>query len=229
MVAKSQNKITAKTRRSKERIRDEERIPAVVYGPNRESTPITVNKKEFQSLYDNAGESTLVTLDIQDTKEKPSVLIYDTQKDPMRRDIIHADFLEPNLKEKVEAEVPLVFKGETPLIEEMEGTLVKNADTVDVKALPQELPHEVEVDISNLQDFDDVIYVRDLQIPSNVEIMQEEDTVIAMISKPEDVESELEKPIEEEGEPEVIDEKREEEEEEEGGGEEETEAESEEE
>ncbi len=215
MTVKNKSKISAKTRRPKEKTRDGERIPAVVYGPKRESTPILINKKEFAKLYKEAGESTLITLDIEDTKEKVSVLIYDVQEDPIKRDIMHADFLEPNLKEKVEAEIPLVFVGSSPVVEEMEGTLVRNADTVDVKALPDKLPHEVEVDIGKIQTFDDVVYIKDLKIPSEVEIMQDEDMVVAMVSKPEDVESELEKPIEEEEEPEVIGEKEEEEDEEE--------------
>ncbi len=209
----SSNKaISAKKREGGKKILDKELIPAVVYGPKRESIPVSVNKKEFSDLYEEAGESTLINLDIKEEKQKLVVLIYDIQKDPLSGDIIHVDFLEPNLKEKVEAEIPLEFVGEAPAVKDLDGTLVKNIYSVNVEALPQNLPHEIEVNVEDLKTFDDVIYVKDLKISSDVSILQDEDMVVAMISKPEDVEAELEKSIDEEGEAEIITEKKEDEE-----------------
>lgn len=224
--AKIKHKISAKKREARKKIEEEGKMLGVLYGPKRESTPILVDKREFADLYKEAGESTLITLEIENGKEKASVLIYEIQRDPLKNDILHADFFEPNLKEKVEAEVPLVFAGDSLAVNEMEGTLVKNLYSINVKALPDKLPHEVEVNIGELKTFDDVIYIKDLKVPADVEIVQEEDMVVAMVSKPEDVEEELEKPIGEEEEAEVIGEKEEEGEEEKEEGEEEKEEES---
>jgi large subunit ribosomal protein L25 len=183
-------------------------MPVVLYGAKRESTSLLVNKKEFTSLYNEAGESTLITLEIEDKKEKPFALIYDIQRNSLNGEIIHADFFEPNLKEEVEAEIPLVFLGEAPAVKDFDGTLVKNMHTVNVKALPQSLPHEVQVNIETLKTLDDVIHVKDLNIPKDVELLHESEAVVAMISSPENVEEELEKPVEEgEKEVEVIGEK----------------------
>ncbi len=184
--------------------REKDKIPAVLYGAKRKNTPLLVDKKKFVKLYKEAGESTLVSLEIEGKKERPLVLIYDIQQDPVKGEIIHADFFEPNLKEEVEAEIPVVFVGESPAVKEKDGTLVKNIYEVVVRALPQNLPHELEVDVSVLEDFHDIIYLKDLKVPSDVKIIGSDDTVVAMVSAPEDVEAELEKPIEEGEEPEVV-------------------------
>ncbi len=195
--------------------RKEDEVPAVLYGAKRESLPITLNRKDFFKLYKEAGESTLVELDIEGKKDKPAVLIYEVQKEPITGNILHVDFFEPNLKEEVEAEVPLNFIGEAPAVKSLSGTLVKNIYSVIVKALPEKLPHEIEVDVSKLETFDDVFYAKDLPVSSEVEVLQEDDAVIAMVTAPEDVDAELEKPIEEGEEPEVEGEEKEEESEEE--------------
>ncbi len=213
MTVKNKDKLLAKVRKKKEKSKNNDEIFGVVYGPKRESTPIFINKKEFIELYKNAGESTLINLEIKDAKKKAPVLIYDVQEDPYTREIIHVDFLEPNLKEKVEAEIPLEFEGEAPAVKDLDGTLIKNTYSVDVKALPDKLPHEIKVDVSILKTFDDAIYIKDLHVEEGVEILHEGDMTVALVSKPEDVEAELEKPITDEGEPEVVGEKEEEEEE----------------
>ncbi len=211
---KESNKISVKTRNSGDK-GEAGLIPAVLYGAKRKSTPLFVSKDAFEKLYKEAGESTLIALDIDDKKDKASVLIYEIQRHPLTGDVMHADFFEPNLKEEVEAEVPLNFIGEAPAVKEFEGTLVKNMYTVNVKALPQNLPHDFEVNVEKLKTLDDVFTVDDLQIPKDVEILHEGGTAIAMISRPENVEEELEKPIEEGEEPEVVGEKEKEEKEEE--------------
>ncbi len=201
------DKKTLKALTRKDLVVQEGFIPAVIYGPKRENTPLFVNQKEFTKLYKEIGESSLVTLEITDKKEKSAVLIYDIQRNSLTGSIVHVDFFEPDLKEKVEAEVNLVFTGESQGVKDSGGTLVKNFHTLSVKALPEKLPSEIEIDIATLKSADDVITVKDIKIDEGVEILQEENSVIVMISKPEDVDAELEKPIEEGEAPEVITEK----------------------
>lgn len=207
-------KIQVKTREKGGKV-EEGMMPVVLYGAKRENISLLVDKREFTNLYSEAGESTLITLEIEGKKEKPFVLIYDIQRNPLNGEIIHADFFEPNLKEEVETEVPLVFLGEAPAVKDFDGTLVKNMHSVNVKALPQNLPHEIQVNIEMLKTLDDVIHIRDLDIPTDVELLHDDGAVIVMISSPENVEEELDKPIEEEKEVEVVGEKEVEEENEE--------------
>ena len=212
-------KLLAKKRgeESAKKLRENGMLPVVLYGVKRENISLSVDTKEFYRLYEEAGETTVISLEIEGEKEKPSVLIYDIQRDPLKGNIVHADLYEPNLKEKVEAEIPLVFAGESPAVKDMEGTLIKNADSLNVSALPQDLPHEIEIDVSTLKTFDDVICIKDLKLPPGVEVSYDPEWAIVLVTAPTNVEEELEKPIEEGEEPEVIGEKEEEEEEKEEG------------
>ena len=204
-------KLSAKLREDKARaLRRKGMIPAILYGYNQENTPISVDEKEFIKVYKKAGDSSLISLSTG--KNVSVVLVYGTQEDPTTGNIIHVDFYQPNLKEKVEAEIPLIFVGDSVAVKDMEGTLVKNMTEVTVSALPQNLPHEVVVDIAALKTFEDVIKIKDLNVSADVEIVNESDWIVAMVSPPEDVEAELEKPIEEGvDEVEVVEEKKEEE------------------
>lgn len=155
-------------------------IPAVLYGANVENTSIEVDPKSLEQALQEAGESTLVDLELD--KKKYKVLIHDLQRDPLRNQITHVDFYQPNLKEKVEVEVPLVFVGEAPAIK-LGGTLIKNLSEIEVKALPDNLPHNIEVNISSLTELDSEIIIKDLVLPQGVEIMREDNEVVAVISR----------------------------------------------
>ncbi|RLI18237.1 50S ribosomal protein L25, partial [Candidatus Bathyarchaeota archaeon] len=82
-------------------------------------------------------------------------------------------------------------------VKELGGTLVKNISEIEIKALPQDLPHEIEVNVEGLKTFDDAILVKDLNVSEGVEILKEPQDVVAFVAEPEKVEEELEKPIEE--------------------------------
>ncbi len=190
------------------KLRKEGLIPVVLYGYEQENLSLCVNEKEFVKVYKEAGESSLISLDIEGEKENSVVLISETQEDPVTGKVIHVDFYHPNLKEKVEAEIPLVFIGVSPAVKDKEGTLVKNISEVEVKALPQNLPHDIKVDISKLETFEDVIQIKDLDVSGDVEIVHDPEWTVAMVSPPENVEEELEKPIDDAApEVEVVDEK----------------------
>lgn len=176
-------------------LRKEGLLPGVLYGPEIESQPIEVDSKEFEKVYGEAGESSLISLKIG--KKEFSVLIHEIQKDPISGEPIHVDFYQPILTEEVEASVPLVFEEEAPAVKELGGTLVKEIQEIEVKALPQNLPHEIKVNVESLKTFDDEILVKDLKLPEGVKALKEPNEIVAAVLPPEKVEEELEKPIEE--------------------------------
>lgn len=181
---------------SPEALRGKGVLPAVLYGPKVKSQPIQVDFKNFSDVYEKAGESTLISLDLEGRKH--TVLLHDINKDPLSGNFIHADFYQPILTEKVEATVPIVFEGESPAVKDLGGTLVEEIQEVEVKALPQNLPHEIKVDVGSLKTFDDEILTKDLDVSEEVEIMREPDEIVANVLPPQDVEKELEQPVEEE-------------------------------
>lgn len=192
-------------------------LPAVLYGPKIKTLPLQVDFKEFQKIYKETGESLMIDLEVEkkdSNTEKFSVLIKEINRDAIASAPIHIDFYQPDLKEKIEANVPLVFKGEAPAVKDLSGTLVKNILEVEVKAFPHNLPKEIEVNIEGLKAFEDHIQIKDLKLPEGVEILKEAEESVILVMPPEKVEEELEKPIEEDVEKvEIADEKKEKEDE----------------
>ena len=171
-------------------------MPAVLYGPKIESKPLALDFREFDKVFQEAGESTLIDLKVEGDK-KYSVLIHDIKKDPLTGDPLHVDFYQPSLEEKIEADIPVILEGEAPAVKNLGGTLIKNIAEVQVKALPQKLPKEFKVDIKGLKTFEDYILIKDLRVPEGVEVLRSPDEIVASVVPPTKVEEELEKPIEE--------------------------------
>lgn len=178
-------------------LKESGRVPAVVYGHKVKNVLLDVDYKDFLKVLREAGESSLIELDIDGEKEKRPVLIHDLQKDPVTDKFIHIDFFQASLKKEVEVEVPLVFEGASSAVKDLGGTLVKNISELKIKALPQNLPHEIKVSIDNLNTFEDHILVKDLVLPKDVKVLIKPDEIVVSVSEPAKVEEELEKPIEE--------------------------------
>ncbi|MBI2049882.1 MAG: 50S ribosomal protein L25 [Candidatus Staskawiczbacteria bacterium] len=180
-------------------IRKAGQIPAVVYGPGVKNLSLEINYKDFQKVFKQAGESSLVDLNVESEgkDKKRLVLIHEAKKDPVSDQFIHVDFLQPSLKEEVEATVPLVFLGVAPAEKDLSGTLVKNITEVQVKALPQNLPHEIQVSLEGLKTFGDHISIKDLVLPKNIKVLKKPEEIVVSVAQQQKVEEELEKPIEE--------------------------------
>lgn len=178
-------------------LREKGILPGVLYGPKVENMSIQLDLKDFSKLYEDAGGSTLISLEIGE--KKFPVLIHQIKKDPMTGDPIHVDFYQPILTEKVEATVPIIFEGEPLAVKDLGGTLVKEIQEVVVKALPQDLPHDIKVDVSGMETFNDEILIKDLKVADNVTIQKEPNEIVAVVTPPQK-EEEPEKPVEEEAE-----------------------------
>ncbi|KKT87506.1 MAG: 50S ribosomal protein L25 [Candidatus Moranbacteria bacterium GW2011_GWC2_45_10] len=164
------------------KLRAEGMVPAVLYGQGEESKNISVKYLEFSKVYAKAGENAIVELEI-DGKIVPA-LIYDTQLEHMSGNFSHVDFLQVNMKEEVEANIPLEFIGESAAVKASGGVLIKTLEEVEVKCLPADLPSKFEIDISALATFEDQIKVGDIKAPAGVEILADADTVIALVERP---------------------------------------------
>lgn len=157
-------------------------VPAILYGRGIENTPLWVSEKKFNEMYGQVGESAVFKLDVEG--DSRNVLIKEVQRDPLSMNVQHVDFYQVRMDEEIEAEIDLIFKGESPAVKEMGGVLVKNMDALEVRCLPGDLPKNFQVDISGIKTFEDYIYVKDLPVPEKVEILIDPDTVIAMVSPP---------------------------------------------
>jgi len=175
-------------------LRNKNLIPAVVYGHGFESQNIEIDKNLFGKFFHEVGKNTIIDL-IIDEKTSPKVLIHDIQYDSLRGEIIHVDFYRIKEKEKVMVDVSLKFIGEAPVVKEKGGILVHNLTKFKIEALPKDLIHEVEIDISNLKDFHDLIRVKDIKISPDVKVLQEQEEVIVSISMPRKEEEAIPAPV----------------------------------
>jgi len=172
-------KLSALTREKKgEDIREEGLLPAVVYGAGEKSRSISLPQSEFVKIFRQAGEATLIDLEI-DGKNAGKVLIHDFQNDPVNGRITHADLLLIDMNKVITASVEIRFVGEAPAVKGLGGTMVHNVDAVEVECLPKDLVSHLDVDLSALKTFDDVIRVSDLPLPAGLKVVEPTaDTII---------------------------------------------------
>ncbi len=170
--------------RTPEQVRRAGYIPAVLYGHGVANMNIAVETRIFEKLLPALSSSTLMTLTTADGGEARRVLVHAVQRHPLTGRPIHADFYAVILTEKIRAHVPLVFEGISPAVKEHGGTLLKNIDDVEVQALPQDLPEHLVVDISRLVTFESRLHVRDVAVSSGVEILQDLEEVVAVVTPP---------------------------------------------
>ena len=163
-------KISAAVRNEKgEKMRTKTTIPAVVYGMGASATSISLNYDEFVKLYAEAGEASLIDLLLGD-KADGKVLIQDIAYDPVTDRIVHVDLRRIDMNKEMTATVELRFVGEAPVIKAQGGTLMRNIEAVEVKCLPKDLVSHIDVDLTGLKTFDDVIKIKNLTVPAGITI-----------------------------------------------------------
>lgn len=193
--------LTAKIRkevgRKTKTLRKKGLLPCVLYGPKIKSQSLEVDLKEFEKVYKEVGENTLVSLTISGHKDKYLALMRNPARDSLTDRFIHVDFYQPSLEKEIEARIPFVLEGESPAVKSSGGTLIKNIAEIEVRALPQNLPKEIKININNLKTFEDRVLVKDLKVGEGVQIQREPEEIVIQVTPPEKIEEELEKPIEE--------------------------------
>ena len=191
MTTKQKHEIKAESRsvlgRKVKNLRKDGLTPATVYGKAFESKSIQFATKELEKMFNELGESTLVEINL-DGKEKLPVLFRNPQYHPLNEDLIHIDCYKVNLKEKITAMVPLEFVGESQAVKNG-NILVTVTDEVEIEALPTDLPEEIEVDLSVLEDLESTITVEDLKIDtSKLTVMTDAEQLIAKVEEPKEEE-----------------------------------------
>jgi large subunit ribosomal protein L25 len=171
--------------KANKRLRRAGLVPGVVFGKGEESTPVQIDAKVFETLYRQAGRTSVVNMHLPGKSGSTSGIIKSVQRNPLSGRAIHVDFFLVNLKQEMEIDVPLVFTGEAPAVEETGGTLLHNLSNVHVKALPNDIPQQIVVDVSVLRSLDVAIHVRDLSLNRDlVHVLTDGDTLVATVVPP---------------------------------------------
>ena len=158
-------------------------LPAVVYGHGHDSESIQIDAKEFETLRRHAGRNAILDLKVGSHRVTP-VILQQVAIDPVQRTPIHADFFVVKMTEEMVVDVPISFVGESEAIKKQGGTLLHQRETVSVRALPNDLPSEIEVDISSLEDFEATLHVSDVIAPAGVIILTEPTEPLARVQAP---------------------------------------------
>jgi large subunit ribosomal protein L25 len=166
------------------RLRRAGAVPGVVFGKGAASIPVQVDAKKFETLYHSVGRSTIFQLNVPGEGMR-SAIIKSVQRHPLSGRAVHVDFFLPDLTVELQIDVPFLFTGVAPAIEETGGTLFTSLDHLKVRALPADLPHEITIDLSPLVDLDVAIHVRDLGVDSDtVHVLNDPDEMIVKVMPP---------------------------------------------
>jgi len=176
------------------KLRREGYLPGNVYGKGLNSHAIQIKLTDFENVYKEAGETGLIDL-TYDEKTKP-VLIKNLQKNYATNTLLHVDFYQVNLKEKVKATVPVVLLGEAQAVTDKIGLVIQNISDVEVEALPDKLPENIEVAVEHLAQIGDQITVADMKVADEVTILTDPAQTVVKIVEPTVEEVEPETPAE---------------------------------
>ena len=171
------------------RIRRTGYVPCTIYGIEKESSSLAVNKKELEKLLSNA--QSLITVKVDGNEQKS--VIKEIQYHPLKGDIIHVDFMRIKAGQEIHVSVPLKFIGDAPGVK-LGGIFQMIKSDLDISTLPKYLPSEIEVDISALE-IGDAIHVSDLDL-KEITVNHEIETTLCSIVMPKKIE-EVEEVVEE--------------------------------
>jgi len=194
LVAKERTVI----RKHVKQLRREGWTPGVMYGHGFESVSLQFEARNLRRLLSRVGGSQLINIKIEGQDQSEMALVRDVQRDPILPIVLHVDFYRVAMTERITTEIPLLVIGESYPVTQNEGILLQGISSIEVECLPGDLVDSIEVDISSLAELDQGLYVRDLAIPSGIDILTDVDEMIVRVvplAEEEELEEELEEPI----------------------------------
>lgn len=168
--------------RKVKKLREKGILPANVYGKKIKSAAVQVAYKDFGPVYRAAGETTIVDILLDKAKTPQHTLIRDVQLDPVTNKVLHVDLMQVDLKEKIEADVPVKIEGKSPAVRDKQALLLQELSEVTVEAPADKLPEKISVDAGSLQEVGAVVHVADLKVPAGVEIKTEKEQVVVRLA-----------------------------------------------
>lgn len=157
-------------------------VPAVMYGHDFVSVPLQFETRSLTQTLSQVGGSQLVRIKVKGQKQPEMALVRAVQRDCIRGTLLHVDFYRVMMTERLTTEIPLAIVGESPVLELKEGILLHGISTIEVECLPGDLVDALEVNLSDLVEVDQALYVRDLAVPAGIEVLTGPDEMIVRIA-----------------------------------------------
>jgi large subunit ribosomal protein L25 len=183
--------------RQVKQLRDTGLTPANIYSAQSASTAIMASAIDLKKLLDEVGESEIIELTLDKESKPRPVLVSGVQRDPVSRTILHVDFRQVDLTKEVTVSVAIVFEGESPATKTGEAVVLELMNEIEVTALPDNLPSEIVIDVSRLENVGDQITVADLTLPEGVIVeVEDPEQPICKVDAIQIKEEEIEEPTE---------------------------------
>jgi large subunit ribosomal protein L25 len=174
--------------------------PVHLFGHGIESETLQCDTAQLQRVLAQAGRTKLVDLKLDKAKKPRKIVIREIQRNPQTGELLHVDFYQVRMAEKIKVEVPIVLVGEAPALKLKENMLVQDLTSLTIECLPDEIPASVELDLNSLTEVEQLIRVKEIILSEGVTVLSDpEHTVVKISSRPvEKVEEVVEEEVEEE-------------------------------
>jgi large subunit ribosomal protein L25 len=174
--------------------------PVHLFGRNIEPLPLQCDTAELKNILAQAGMTQIVSLKIDKKKTPTNVMVREVQTEPRTDELLHVDFYQIRMEEKIRVEVPIVTVGEAPALRYKENFLAHELNNLTIECLPDEIPSRVEIDLSDLTESEQAIHVGDISLGDGITIIDNPEQLVVKISagfvekevEEEEVEAELE-------------------------------------
>ena len=157
--------------------------PAHLFGHGLESLPLQCDTSKLQRIIAQAGTTRLIALEIEGEKRPRSVFIREIQRNALSGALLHVDFYQIKIEEKIKADVPIVLVGEAPALKGKGRIMIHGVTSLSIECLPDKLPPQVEVDLSPLEEADQAIYVRDITFSPDITVITDPDQIVVKVGE----------------------------------------------
>jgi len=156
-------------------------IPVHLYGPGMESRALQAPLAELMKALTLAGRTRPIQVRVKRERKRQVAFVREVHWDSLRGDLLHVDFLQVDVTQSLRAEVPIELVGEAPALKEPRSSIVQNTFSIEVEALPMDIPERMEVDLTALIELSSVIRVEDIPLPKDVTLISDGVAVVVGI------------------------------------------------
>ena len=178
-------------------------MPVHLFGHNVESLALQCDSTQLRRVLTQTGRTRLISLKLNEVKEPRNVMVREIQREPGTDELLHVDFYQVSMAEKIRVDIPIVPVGEAPALKSKENFLAQELNSLTVECLPNEVPNSVELDISSLTEVEQAIRVKDISLDEGITVLSDPEQLVVRISVRHVEKVEEEEKVEVEGEAEV--------------------------
>lgn len=158
-------------------------IPTHLFGRNVESLALQCDAAQLKQVLKQAGRTRLISLKLDKVKQPRNVVVREIQKNPLTGDLVHVDFYQVSMTEKIKTDIPIVLVGEAPALKSKENMLFQELNNLTIECLPDQTPPSIELDVSLFTEAEQAIHVKDIILGEGITVLIDPEQMVVKISK----------------------------------------------